>query len=95
MTKYADDPSTEAARKMLEQDRKVLEKIRSDYAMRSKGKPTPTQEELDMAKLGAHIIEHEDDGGGPDPYDPVHRQLEGEQSTAKPQAYQTRQTKPA
>jgi hypothetical protein len=44
----------------------VAERIRSEYAERMKGRPTPTQEECDMAMLGAHILHHDDDGSGPD-----------------------------
>jgi len=68
MTKYADNPATEAARKALAEDKQALEKTRAEYAQRMAGKPTPTQEENDMAKLGAQILEHEDDGSGPDPF---------------------------
>jgi hypothetical protein len=94
-TKYADDPATEHARKQLEIEKKLTDRSRAEYAERAKGKPTPTQEELDMSMLGAHILEHEDDGGGPDPNDPVHRdrtstrQLEG--GSSRPQSYATRQ----
>jgi hypothetical protein len=93
-TKYADDASTEHARNALAQEKKIVERSRAEYAERSKGKPTPTQEELDMSMLGARILEHEDDGSGPDPYDQLHRskQLEGERSGTKPQSYQTRQS---
>jgi hypothetical protein len=98
-TKYADDPATENARKQLEADKKVTERSRAEYAERAKGKPTPTQEELDMSMLGAHILEHEDDGGGPDPNDLVHREhtqtrhLESG-GTSRPQSYATRQHTP-
>jgi hypothetical protein len=92
-TKYADDAATDNARKQLEIDRKVTERSRAEYAERAKGKPTPTQEELDMSMLGAHILEHEADGADPDPNDPVHRtqtrHLEG--GASKPQSYATRQ----
>jgi hypothetical protein len=95
-TKYADDPATEHARKQLEIDRKVTERSRTEYAERAKGKPTPTQEELDMSMLGAHILEHEDDGGGPDPNDPVHREHTQTRHMesgggSRPQSYATRQ----
>jgi hypothetical protein len=67
MTKYADDPATENAKKVLAEEQKATEKSRADFASRSKGKPTPTQEELNMSALGAHILEHEEDGSDPDP----------------------------
>jgi hypothetical protein len=66
MTKLADDPVTENAKKIYEQEKKISDQSRAEYAERMKGKPTPTQEELDLAMLGAHILEHEDDGSGPD-----------------------------
>jgi hypothetical protein len=94
-TKYADDPATEQARKQLEIDKKVTERSRAEYAERAKGKPTPTQEELDISMLGGHILEHEDDGGGPDPNDPIHREhtttRHMESGGGKPQSYATRQ----
>jgi hypothetical protein len=50
-----------------------------------KGKPTPTQEENDLAVLGAPVFEKEDDGSGPDPNV---RHVEAN----KPGTYQTRQS---
>jgi hypothetical protein len=42
---------------------KVLrEKSMEEFAKRMKGKPTPTQDELNRANLGEHIAEHEADG---------------------------------
>ena len=80
----ADDPATENARKLLVEERKVSERSRQEFIERSKGKPTPTQEENDLAALGAHIMEHEADGSDPDPNV---RHLEA----GRPQSYQTRQ----
>jgi|SRR6516162_192651 hypothetical protein len=67
-TKYADDPATENAKKALEAEKKVSDVSKAEYAKRMKGKPTPTQEENDLAMLGAHILTHEDDGSEPDPH---------------------------
>ena len=75
MTKFADDGSEKVARERLEQDRAILKASREQFVERTKGKPTPTQEENDLAACGAHIDEHEDDGSGPDTYNP--RYLEG------------------
>jgi hypothetical protein len=64
-------------------------------------KPTPTQAENDRAALGEHILEHEDDGSGPDPFAEANEQARlraaGKHVEAgKPaQAYQTRQAQPA
>jgi len=58
-------------------------------------RPTPTQDENDRAALGEHILEHEDDGSGPDPFETrTQKALEAGKKPAA-QAYQTRQTKPA
>jgi hypothetical protein len=80
----ADDPATENAKKQLAESKKVTEKMKQDAAERLKGKPTPTQEENDLAALGAHIHEHEPDGSDPDPNV---RHVEAD----KAQGYQTRQ----
>jgi len=64
-------------------------------------KPTPTQAENDRAALGEHILEHEDDGSGPDPHaeanavaqsqSHVGKQVEVKKPAAPAQTYQTRQ----
>ena len=66
-TKHADNAAGENAKKTLEAEKKVSDKSRSEYARLSKGKPTPTQEELDFTACGGHILEHEADGSDPDP----------------------------
>jgi hypothetical protein len=63
----ADDAATEAARKQLQANREASERSREEFAEKTKGKPTPTQEENDLAMLGAPVFEKEDDGSGPDP----------------------------
>ena len=83
------DDATEAAKKRLAEEREATEKSRQDFAERMKGKPTPTQEENDLAALGAHITEHEEDGSGPDP------SLTKTAEAKKPAgSYQTRQVTP-
>jgi hypothetical protein len=85
----ADNQATEAARKQLAADKEASEKSRHEFAERMKGKPTPTQEENDMAVLGAPVFEKEDDGSGPDP--------NIRHSEAKPgggAGYQTRTARP-
>jgi hypothetical protein len=62
----AEDQATEAAKKQLQVDREASERSRAEFAERTKGKPTPTQEENDLAILGASVLEKEDDGSGPD-----------------------------
>lgn len=92
----ADNDTTEAAKRQLAVEREATEKSRAEYAERAKGKPTPTQEENDLAVLGAHIAEHEDDGSGPDPHN---KALQGsKQSEAQKPAsgdYATRQSRAA
>jgi len=58
-------------------------------------KPTPTQEENDRSARGEHILEHEDDGSGPDPFAESNARaqalLQGKHLEAdRPAAYQTR-----
>jgi hypothetical protein len=92
MTKFADDGSEKVARERLEQDRAVLKHAREQFAERTKGKPTPTQEENDLAALGAHILEHDDDGSGPDPFNALPtRHMEGKPGGG----YETRAARPA
>jgi hypothetical protein len=81
------DTATENARKRLAEEKKVSDKVKADAAERLKGKPTPTQEENDLAALGAHIVEHEPDGSD---LDPNVRQIEAGKPSGAP--YQTRQS---
>jgi len=91
MTDKPTDDTTEMAKKRLAEERKLSDRSRAEYAERSKGKPTPTQEENDLAALGAHILEHEDDGSGPDPFQT--RNLEADK-TGQKSSYQTKQATP-
>lgn len=52
----ADDPKTEDPGKALK------ERSMREFAERTQGKPTPTQDENDRAKLGEHVIDKEPDG---------------------------------
>ena len=83
-------PENEAAAKLLAEERKATEKSRQDFLDRMKGKPTPTQEENDLAALGAHFHEHEPDGADPDPY--AAKQSEPRKPAAG--GYSTRQVTP-
>ena len=58
----ATNDAIEAARRQLALDKEAREKTAAEYAERMKGKPTPTQEENDLAALGAHVHEKEHDG---------------------------------
>src|SRR3954470_15174630 len=54
------------AREQLAKSNEVKAKI-VEEAYGHGGTPTPTQEENDLAALGVHTDEHEDDGSGPSP----------------------------
>ena len=63
-------------------------------------RPTPTQEENDRAAMGEHIVEHEDDGSGPDPFAKANEEAKQRAAgkhieAGKPASgYQTRQHQP-
>ena len=84
----AEPELNEDAKRRLEAGREAKEKSLEEFAKRTKGKPTPTQEENDEAALGKHFTEHEEDGGEPDPGGQVERTLQG----GRGGSYQTRQT---
>lgn len=85
--------SDEKVKKALEEGNAARERSMSEFHERTKGKPTPTQNELDRIMLGEHIMEKEDDGSGPDPT--TTRNVEAD----RPGQYQTRaaqaQSRPA
>ena len=58
---------SESAKAELEAGKKAKEASLKAFAEQTKGRPTPTQEENDRAKLGEHITEHEPDGSNEDP----------------------------
>lgn len=87
-----DTTHAEAARKRLAEEQKVTDRIKADAAARLKGKPTPTQEENDLAALGQSFVgqEHEPDGSD---LDPNVRQVEGRHlEHSRGGGYQTRQS---
>jgi hypothetical protein len=57
----------DAAKRQLSEDQDIRQKQQEQRDKLAKGKPTPTQEENDMASLGAPVKDKEDDGSGPDP----------------------------
>jgi hypothetical protein len=87
---------SETGKKQLERGQQAREKSTEQYRERTKGKPTPTQEENDRAALGEHIPQKADDGSGPDPYEQERPDLHGTRATeAQPAGtYQTRQQQP-
>jgi hypothetical protein len=86
MADQAQATDMEAAQKQLAQEQQLTEKSKQEYAERTKGKPTPTQQENDLAACGAHFHEHEPDGSDPDPY--ATKEMEAKKPTG---GYQTRQ----
>jgi hypothetical protein len=84
-------PENAAAAKQLAVEQQLTNESKKQYADRMKGKPTPTQEENDLAALGAHFHEHEADGSDPDPY----QTKQSEPSKPSGGGYQTRQSAPA
>ena len=60
------DKRRDEASKKLDEDDKARHEAVVEAAKREEGKPTPTQRELDLVKLGHTIEEHEDDGSGPE-----------------------------
>ena len=89
-----ENETTKRARELVERDREVRERSAREYAERSKGKPTPTQEENDIAAHGGQILEHEDDGSGPDPFDPKQQHERHSEARRPGGGYQTRQATP-
>jgi hypothetical protein len=45
----------------------IKEQSYAEFEEKTKGKPTPTQEENDRAAMGEHVVDKEDDGSNPDP----------------------------
>ncbi|WP_338821679.1 hypothetical protein [Bradyrhizobium septentrionale] len=78
----------EATKKRLADEKAAREKKQAEQreAM-ANAKPTPTQEENDLAAEGEHLDEHEPDGSPPDPNAP----RPGQPSPH----HQTRETKPS
>src|SRR5262245_47730551 len=82
--------ANEAIQEQLRKNKEVSDRIHKEGVDRlTKGKPTPTQEENDRAKLGEHVVEHEEDGSGPDDRTlPLTRAME----SGRGGVYQTRDT---
>ncbi|BBZ93100.1 hypothetical protein BRDID11004_60010 [Bradyrhizobium diazoefficiens] len=78
----------EDTRKRLAEEREEREKDRNErMADYSKVKPTPTQEENDLAVSGVHLPEHEADGSQEQPPQAENKQQQ--------EHHRTRETKPA
>lgn len=85
---------SEFAKAELEAGRAAKAESLRVFGERTKGRPTPTQEENDEAALGKHIMEHSADGSDPDPSEVQRRHLEagpgGGYTTRQSQASRTR-----
>jgi hypothetical protein len=90
MPKLAEGTASDAARKAVAADKEVADKSRAEFAERAQGRPTPTQEENDLAMYGAHILEHDDDGSGPDPNNSAVQNRHLEADKPKAQGYKTK-----
>jgi hypothetical protein len=85
------DQAEAAARKQATETRAEVDKRTKETMERmAKSKPTPTQEENDLAKLGVHVPDKEDDGSGPDPSTNLVQQRHSEAKPAGGGGYQTR-----
>lgn len=100
MTDQATDHAKQietAAKKKLADEKAAREKIAQEAP--EAGKPTPTQEENDLAALGVHVPEHEPDGSPEEaPHAAPHDKTKHKQSEANKPAstgqYQTRAARP-
>lgn len=90
MADQAQQAQMEAAKKRLADEKAA----RDAREAPEPGKPTPTQNENDLAALGVHITEHEPDGSPPqDPNAPQTKQAEAKRPGQTAQ-YQTRAARP-
>jgi hypothetical protein len=87
----ADKKRQEAARKKVADERAAREKAAKDAGVGTQVKPTPTQEENDLAASGVHVVDHEPDGSPEEKpgIDPQHKES---RPSAAPQraGYQTK-----
>jgi hypothetical protein len=81
-----------AAKEQLSKDAEARKKQNEETAKRvEQSKPTPTQEQNDLARRGADVVEKQDDGSGPE----IKLTLQREVTPAdkeKPGTYATRQS---
>jgi hypothetical protein len=81
----------EEAKKKLGEERKAREEASKASAKEGlpASKPTPTQEENDLAVMGCNVMEKEDDGSGPEPV-PAAQAKQSEAKPAQRGTYETR-----
>jgi hypothetical protein len=90
--KHAEDTKKKLADEREARDKSAKAGTREGVAG---SKPTPTQEENDLAASGVHVMEHEDDGSGPDPNSPEAKQSEANKAPQQRGGYATRQATPS
>jgi hypothetical protein len=84
----------ERANKALTESQDWQKKVVEQVAKNTNVRPTPTQEEIDKAALGIHVLTHEDDGSPPDPRAPAWSKHEVAKPASGGAGYQTRQARP-
>ncbi len=90
----ADKERQENAKKVVAEQRQAREAAAKEAP--EAGKPTPTQEENDLAAMGVHVPEHEPDGSPEqDQSFPPKQTKQSEAKRPAPGGYQTRQSRPA
>ena len=86
------DEQEAVAKKQMAADKQAHDKVLQQHKEMEKWRPTPTQDENDMAKMGIHVLNKADDGSGPDQNAHTRfaesRHLEGGRGSD----YETRQT---
>jgi Flp pilus assembly protein TadD len=81
----------ENVKKRLADERAAREKSHAEHReVSAKTKPTPTQEENDLAASGEHVIEHEHDGSPVEGEPQVKRQAEANKPASGRGDYSTR-----
>lgn len=90
---------SESAKAELAAGKAARDRSMKEFTEKTQGRPTPTQEENDRAKLGEHITEHEPDGSPEDASGGSPSQREAHagktrdlHSSGSGQSYRTRQS---
>jgi len=83
----------EAARKKIAEQKSAREAQAKEAPV--EGKPTPTQEENDLAAMGVHVIDKEPDGSPEQPQGMQTKQEQARKPAAAGQTYPTRSMSPA
>jgi hypothetical protein len=89
------DPAAEARNRVIAENNEAKARSLSEFSERTKGKPTPTQDENDRATLGEHVINKEHDGSvRQHPANEPPRQRTSEPMSTTRGGYDTRQAQP-